>query len=239
MIFFQLSYGIGHLLFSDFPEMQLGMFFTGISPAGGASNIWTAILNGNLHLSIAMTTISTFAAFGMMPFWIFTLGKTIFDKANLGVPYMRIATFAIGLIVPLFIGLAIQRYLPRLAKILVRILKPFASCLIVFIVVFAIITNLYLFELFSWKIILAGLGLPWLGYIMGWLAAKAFQQNPADCLAIAIETGIQNTGIAIFLLQFSLPKPASDLTTVVPVSVAIMTPFPLLFLFICQKIKAR
>lgn len=44
--------------------MQLGMFFTGVSPAGGASNIWTYVLGGNLDLSITMTTISTFAAFG-------------------------------------------------------------------------------------------------------------------------------------------------------------------------------
>lgn len=44
--------------------MQLGLFFTGVSPAGGASNVWCVILGGNLDLSIAMTTISTFSAFG-------------------------------------------------------------------------------------------------------------------------------------------------------------------------------
>lgn len=40
------------------------MFFAGVSPAGGASNIWTVILGGNLNLSVTMTTISTLAAFG-------------------------------------------------------------------------------------------------------------------------------------------------------------------------------
>lgn len=44
--------------------MQLGMFFTGCSPGGGASNIWTVALGGNLDLSITMTAISTFASFG-------------------------------------------------------------------------------------------------------------------------------------------------------------------------------
>lgn len=44
--------------------MQLGMFFTGVSPSGGASNVWSVILGGNLDLSISMTTISTFSAFG-------------------------------------------------------------------------------------------------------------------------------------------------------------------------------
>lgn len=57
------------------------------------------------------------------------------------------------------------------------------------------------------------MALPWLGYIGGFLMGKLFQQNSADCLTIAMETGIQNTGIAIFLLRFALPQPEADLTT--------------------------
>lgn len=59
-----LSYGIGYCLFPEQPELQLGMFFTGISPSGGASNIWTILLDGNLNLSVTMTTICTILAFG-------------------------------------------------------------------------------------------------------------------------------------------------------------------------------
>lgn len=234
-----LSYGLGLLLFPNDYELQLGMFFTGVSPAGGASNIWTVVLGGNLNLSVAMTTISTIAAFGMMPLWIFTLGRNIFNQGNLGVPYRNIATFAVGLVVPLGIGLLIQRYSPRTARILVRILKPMSACLIIFIVVFAIITNLYLFELFSWQIIVAGLGLPWIGYLFGYFASKAARLPTFDALAISVETGIQNTGIAIFLLRFALPQPEADLTTVVPVSTAIMTPFPLMALYLVLKLREK
>lgn len=88
----------------------------------------------------------------MMPLWIFTLGTTIFDRGELRVPYFRIGIMAIGLIVPLIIGLLIQRYLPRLAKLLVRILKTCSAVLIIFIVIFAILTNLYLFKLFTWQV---------------------------------------------------------------------------------------
>lgn len=132
--------------------MQLGMFFVGVSPGGGASNIWTVILEGNVDLSITMSAISTVAAFGMMPLWIFTLGREIFDRGNLGVPYTQISTYAVALIVPLAIGFLMQRYMKRFAQFMARILKGFSMILILFIVVFAIITNLYLFELFSWQV---------------------------------------------------------------------------------------
>lgn len=87
-----------------------------------------------------------------MPMWIFTLGKHIFERGNLGVPYSKVATYAIGLVIPLAIGYFIQKKLPRISKVMVRMMKPFSVILIIFIIIFAIVTNLYLFELFSWKV---------------------------------------------------------------------------------------
>lgn len=88
----------------------------------------------------------------MTPVWIFTLGKVIFESANLSVPYAQIAESVFALVVPLAIGYLIQRYFPRAGRFLVRILKPASSLLIIFIVVFAIVTNLYLFKLFTWQV---------------------------------------------------------------------------------------
>ncbi|KAI4460516.1 sodium-bile acid cotransporter [Holotrichia oblita] len=181
-----LSFGLGKILFPNNTDMQLGMFFAGVAPAGGASNMWTVILGGNLSLSITMTTISNIAAFAMMPLWLFTLGKQIFDKSDIPVPYMQITTYALALL-----------------------------------------------------IVVSGLGLPWLGYVLAWIFAKICRQNSKDSLTIAIEAGIQNTGISIFLLRVVLPQPEADLTTVAPVAVATMTPIPLFLLYICQKIRER
>ncbi|XP_017074463.1 P3 protein [Drosophila eugracilis] len=230
-----LSYALGVFIFPQAPAMQLGLFFTGISPSGGASNTWTAVLGGNIHLSVLMTTVCNVAAFATMPLWVLTLGQLIFERAGIQVPYRKIATYCGSLIFPLLVGLLVQKRLPRIAKVLVRLLKPISACLILFIVIFAIITNFYLFYLFSWQIVVAGIALPSLGYIFAWLAAKLLHQNAADALTIAIETGIQNTGIAIFLLTTTLESPEADLTTVVPVSVAVMTPFPLLGIYLYKR----
>ncbi|CAH1641493.1 unnamed protein product [Spodoptera littoralis] len=233
-----MSFGLGFLIFPDDPAMRLGMFFTGVAPGGGASNIWTFILGGNLNLSLAMTSISTLACFAFMPMWLFSLGQVVFRNAQIVVPYTRIATFVIGLLVPLGIGLGMQRWTPKIARFMVRILKGFSTTLLLFIIIFAIVTNLYIFELFTWRIIIAGMGIPWLGYCAGYLAAWLCRQPHPDALAISIETGIQNTGIAIFLLRYALGQPEADLTTVVPVSCAIMTPIPMTCIYIFQKVQA-
>lgn len=93
------------------------------------------------------------------------------------------------------------------------------------------------FLLRAFQIILAGLLLPWLGYFVGWLAAVICRREYEDRLAIAVEAGIQNTGIAIFVLRSALDQPEADLTTVLPVSVAIMTPFPLMAFYLCLKTR--
>lgn len=80
--------------------MRLGLFVTGVSPGGGASNIWTLMFGGNLDLSVTMTAVSTFAAFFMMPLWLFTLGTVIFSDSNhpIVIPYYKICTYAFCLV---------------------------------------------------------------------------------------------------------------------------------------------
>ena len=110
------------------------------------------LLDGNIDLSIVMTTVSTVCAFAMMPFWVFTLGKVIFYRANLSVPYLKIALMAISFAIPVLIGVFIQKFFPRVAKYLVGILKSLAAFLIIFVGVIATITNFYIFQLFSWRV---------------------------------------------------------------------------------------
>lgn len=88
----------------------------------------------------------------MIPFWIVFLGKHIFSMGEMPVPYSNITKSIVGLIIPLCIGYCIQRFLPRVSKVMVRVMKPLSSILIIFIIIFATVTNLYLFKMFSWKV---------------------------------------------------------------------------------------
>lgn len=61
------------------------------------------------------------------------------------------------------------------------------------------------------------MALPWIAYLVGWCIATLFKQKHEDRVAIAIEAGIQNTGIAIYILRTTLDQPQADLTTVVSI----------------------
>lgn len=234
-----VSYGLGYYFFPDSPTLRLGLFFTGIAPAGGASNIWTFTLGGNLDLSITMTAVSTLASFAFIPLWVLTLGGTIFAERQMEVPFQKLFSSGVTPLICLCIGFGIQVYFKRISAFMVRFLKLFSVLLIAFIICFAVITNFYLFKLFSWQIILGGMLLPWIGYFSGWLFSYLLNQPNENKLAITIETGVQNTGISIFLLRTCLPQPDSDITTVVPVSVALMTPIPLVLFSLLKRMRGK
>ena len=233
------SFLLGYVFPYTSPEMRLGLFVTGTSPGGGASNIWTVMFGGNLDLSVTMTAVSTFSAFFMMPLWVFLLGEVIIADTQIIIPYFKITTYAVMLVVPLLIGVSIRKCLPKVADFLVKIMKPVSLFLIVFILVCGIWSQFFMIKLIDWKIAVVGFALPWMGFAFGCLFSKFCGRERRDIIAIAIETGIQNTGMSIFMLWFTLDHPAGDLAAVVPVAVATLTPFPLLTALMYYKTRAR
>lgn len=85
----------------------------------------------------------------------------------------------------------------------------------------------------------AGLILPLFGYLFGWLAAKLLCQPKADCIAISIEVGMQNTAFAIVLLNFALEQPTADIASAVPFAVAISILLILIATYAAYQIKLR
>lgn len=83
--------------------------------------------------------------------------------------------------------------------------------------------------------LVASFSLVSLGYLFGGVFATLLRQPWPDALTVAIETGVQNTGISIFILRVTLDQPEADINTVIPVAVAIFTPAPLVIMWILQK----
>jgi hypothetical protein len=119
-----LAFAIGMLVFPDVPYLRFGLFVFGCSPGGSGSNMWTVLLNGNLNLSITMTLISTFTAMATMPAWLFTLGRFSFGQAQLHgvkIPYFNIISTLGMMSLCLAVGLLIQRFFPKIAKVIPRV----------------------------------------------------------------------------------------------------------------------
>lgn len=174
---------------------------------------------------------------GTLPLWLFTLGQTILKDTNIVVPYRNVMLSLVGLVIPLSIGLLIQRFLPKIAARSKKLLLPICIILIIGIIVLAAVANTYIFFLLSWQIVIAASISVWTGFLAGILVSLACRFPASDVIAVSIETGIQNTGIAFVLLSYSLDNPVSDMAAVVPVAGSMITPIPLFVVFCYMKLR--
>ncbi|WAR12867.1 NTCP2-like protein, partial [Mya arenaria] len=223
----------------DETVIALGIFVAGCCPGGGASNMYSYLLHGDLDLSITMTALSTVLALGMLPLWLYTLGSVFLTGSDLQIPFEMVAVSLSILITPLLFGIFLRQKFPRVADNLQKALKPVIIIMSLILLVVGIYSNLYIFRMFKPNILLAGLLLPYVGYLCGAIFALICRQPWTRIKTIAIETGMQNTNIAYILLTTSFEAPLGDIAAVAPVASAVMTPLPLFLITIFYLLYQR
>lgn len=179
------------------------------------------------------------AVTGMIPLWLFTLGRLISDDMQLTIPFGNIMVMLACYLIPVISGILIQRYCKRLSAVIIRSLRPIYIIFILFMFSFGVWSNLYIFRLIRPMLLLAGCLLPYIGFTLSAVASFILRQPGARVLTIAIEAGIQNTGLPIVLMKFSLPQPDADLSIVGPIVIAMFMPLPLWAAFIVTEIRRR
>lgn len=178
---------------------------------------------------------------GMIPLWLFTVGVKVLYETDVQIPYFNILISLVGLVIFVGIGMVIQWKKPNWAKYIVMGIKPLMIIFFILVFTLGVYSNLYIFVVMRNKpeILLAGALIPYIGFLFGGLVAIITRQSWKRVRTISIETGIQNTGIAIVLLKVSLPPPDNDLSIVAPIAAAIFTPFPMMIAIAAYEIYKR
>lgn len=99
--------------------------------------------------------------------------------------------------------------------------------------------NMYIFYIVDFKAIMACCFLPWLGFIGGAIISFIGIRGKKKTIAICIETGIQNTAVAIFFLRLTFPQPESDIALANPILVSMAIPIPFLVLVITRSMLKK
>ncbi len=98
---------------------------------------------------------------------------------------------------------------------------------------------MYIFYIIDFKAIMACCFLPWFGFVGGAIVSLIGIRDRKKTIAICIETGVQNTAVAIFFLRLTFPQPESDVALANPILVSMAIPIPFLVLFLTRSIMKR
>lgn len=227
-------------IFRYSPTYGLGLFVVGTCPGGTQSNQWTVVFDGDLNLSTFMSFASTVASFVMMPLWLYTLGEYGYlRQLKIRIPFGNLAMSLLTSIGPLATGMLIVYIFPKLKALMKRIVKPILIAMIMYFFVFGGFVNFYLIHYVDLRTVLTAPLLPWIGFLAGGAIAWICRQDWKRTMTIGIETGIQNIGIAMMVLLYSLPSPTNTQSTVIPIIVAYLSPQPFYLILLYQLIRRK
>lgn len=187
------------------PSVALGMFLVAACPGGNISNFLTNYAKGNSALSVSLTAFATLSAVLLTPF-NFALWSGMYAPAtallkSISLNYWDVfETVALILGIPLVLGIYVNQKKPGLAQKIATVLKPLSVIVFISIVIIAFYSN---FDLFI-RVIGLIFGLVLLHNLLamgsGYSLSKIFNLNLQDTKTLTIETGIQNSGLALVLI---------------------------------------
>ena len=183
------------------PEIAIGVMIIAAAPGGVTSNILTKFANGDVALSISLTAVISLISIVTVPLIIFT-SADLFGITNIA---QNISMLGIALkmflvvTVPVILGMIIRRYAENFISSKVEI---FNKLNIIFFIIFFIAAFYEERENLINFIIQAGLITLILNILMMVIAyylAKTFASGIKQQKCIALECGLQNGTLAIFV----------------------------------------
>ena len=182
-------------LFNLPSEIAVGVILVGCCPGGTASNVITYMAKGNVALSVACTSVSTLLAPVLTPaiFYLLASQWLKIDAASMFISILQVV------LLPIVIGLILRTWLKRQVESYIQVM-PLVSVIAIVAIVAAIIGGSKAAIFQSGLLILAVVVLHnGLGYLLGFTAARFFKLPYADSKAIAVEVGMQNSGLGVAL----------------------------------------
>lgn len=182
-------------LFNLPTEIAIGVILVGCCPGGTASNVITYMAKGNTALSVACTSVSTILAPLLTPaiFYILASQWIEIDAFSMLKSILQVVLF------PIILGLIFRSIFKKNVAYYIEVM-PLVSVVAIVAIVAAIIAGSKAQILESGLLILGVVILHnGLGLLLGYWASRFFRLPEADCRAISIEVGMQNSGLGVAL----------------------------------------
>ena len=205
--------------FGAYPILAQMLLITVSSPGGSYSNWWCSLINADLALSVAMTTVSTIISMGMLPLNLYlyiTLamdggvnascgGGGTLDWQDLGV--------SLGIVVVgILSGLAVGSHYPEKHSMINKFGNVMGLLLIIFGLVYTAIGGSSTSKPWNKPMLeYVVVGVPCLvGLILAYAGATLVGLRREERVAIAIETCYQNTGVAVAIALSMAPDVGNE-----------------------------
>ncbi len=223
-----VALGIALILDLSAP-IAVGLMIIAAAPGGVTSNVLTKFADGDVALSISLTAIVSLISIISVPFVVINSAEFLGVAVSKDISMAGIALkMALVVTVPVIIGMIIRGFAENFISSKINIINKLTGWL--FIIVFAAIWIEEKDNVLNY-LAQAGLAVLILNVVMMLIAyfiAKKFVSGIAQQKCIALECGLQNGTLAVFVATLMF----DDITYVIPTAAYALTMYITGFIFI-------
>ena len=189
------------LVFKTPIELALGVMIIAAAPGGVTSNVMTKFAKGDVALSVSLTAVISLISIISVPFIIFK-SANLLGVSNISqeITLTGVALKMAGVVtVPVIIGMIIRRFSEKFVSANINIIEKITG--ILFLIVFAAIWIEERENILSY-LAQAGIIVLTLNIVMmliAYFVAKSFATGIKQIKCIALECGLQNGTLAVFV----------------------------------------
>ena len=193
------------VVFQPSPGIALGMFLVAACPGGNVSNFMSSMAKANAALSVSLTAFSTALSIFFTPlnfsFWGSMYAPTEQLMREISLDYLDVfQTIFMILLVPLVLGMLVGHYFPKLTKVISGWIKKLSLLIFGGFIAVAFSNNWEQFISYIQMVFWIVLAHNAVAFAAGNLVGRLGRLSARDVKTITIETGIQNSGLALLLI---------------------------------------
>jgi len=183
------------MLFHMPPELSAGMVLVGSVASGTASNVMIFLAKGDVALSVTISSVSTLVGVIATP-----LLTRLYVDTHIQVDVMGMLLSILQIVViPIALGLVVHHLLPRVVKAVEPYLPAFSMLCILAIISAVVAGSASHIASVGFVVIVAVILHNTLGLLGGYWGGRLFGFDESTCRTLAIEVGMQNSGLAAAL----------------------------------------
>jgi len=183
------------------PEIAIGVMIIASAPGGVTSNILTKFANGDVALSISLTAVISLISIITVPLIIFTsadLFGITYISQNISMTSIALKMFLV-VTVPVIFGMIIRRFAENFVNSKIQIFEKLNLLLFIIFFIAAFYEERESFINFLIKAGLITLTLNVTMMVIAYYLGKTFASGVKQQKCIALECGLQNGALAIFV----------------------------------------
>ena len=193
------------------PSLALGMFLVAACPGGAISNVMSHFAGGNVALSVSLSAVSTVCSTVTTPFnlafWAALYPPTSALLKKIAVdPLELAATVALVLGLPIALGMGVAEWRPAVADRLRRPMRFLSLAVLALFIAAALAANFEYFLRYAGRVSALVVVHNTSALLLGYLVARLGSLGSAERRTLAIEVGIQNSGLGLVLLFQFFPS---------------------------------